>query len=82
MARLHQKIPFSVCLSGSGSKGAESVAGKQRREGESGNSAFPGTILEGGETSGDSLQIRMIDPSQLEVKAIQDWAKTRLALWW
>lgn len=34
-----------------------------------------GTILEGGETSGDSLQIRLIDPSQLEVKTIQDWAK-------
>lgn len=33
------------------------------------------TILEGGETSGDSLQIRLIGPSELDVKAIQDWVK-------
>jgi len=34
------------------------------------------TVLEGGNTSSDSLQIRLIDPQQLELKSVQDWVKT------
>lgn len=33
------------------------------------------TILEGGNAATDSLQIRLIDPSQLELKSLQDWVK-------
>lgn len=33
------------------------------------------TVLEGGNANSDSLQIRLIDPQQLEVKEVQDWVK-------
>ncbi len=34
------------------------------------------TILEGGNASANSLQIRLIDPAQLELNSVQDWVKT------
>ncbi|SEF89632.1 hypothetical protein [Algoriphagus boritolerans] len=34
------------------------------------------TVLEGGIPNSDSLQIRLIDPQQLELKSLQDWVKT------
>ncbi|MFN3997205.1 hypothetical protein [Algoriphagus sp.] len=34
------------------------------------------TVLEGGNANSDSLQIRMIDPQQLELKEVQDWVRT------
>lgn len=34
------------------------------------------TVLEGGNASTDSLQIRLIDPQQLELKEVQNWVKT------
>jgi hypothetical protein len=34
------------------------------------------TVLEGGNASSDSLQIRIIDPQLLELKSLQDWVKT------
>lgn len=34
------------------------------------------TVLEGGNNATDSLQVRLIDPSQLELKEVQDWVKT------
>ncbi|WP_111671189.1 hypothetical protein [Algoriphagus litoralis] len=34
------------------------------------------TVLEGGNANSDSLQIRLIDPQQLELKEVQDWVKT------
>lgn len=34
------------------------------------------TVLEGGNAHSDSLQIRLIDPQQLELKSVQDWVKT------
>jgi hypothetical protein len=34
------------------------------------------TVLEGGNSAADTLQIRLIDPQQLELKEVQDWVKT------
>jgi energy-coupling factor transporter transmembrane protein EcfT len=34
------------------------------------------TVLESGAANSDSLQIRLIDPQQLELKEVQDWVKT------
>lgn len=34
------------------------------------------TVLEGGNANSDSLQIRLIDPQQLELKEVQNWVKT------
>ncbi|HSF55912.1 MAG TPA: hypothetical protein VLA71_19310 [Algoriphagus sp.] len=34
------------------------------------------TVLEGGDPNSDSLQIRLIDPQQLELKSLQDWVKS------